>query len=161
MAWSHLALVWYKCDPAVRITLIATYFFRALIQQKPWYLTSGALTISYIRPVSRAFTLPHHQQKPLVLALLAFCCTTITTALFASAISHTPILRSISGRRDNNDAHSFSSSFCRTSWASSRHHHPLSSTLPKTAATRISPFTLFSSKPPTPDFFKGAPSTPG
>ena len=28
-------------------------------------------------------------------------------------------------------------------------------------AGRLSHFRLFSSKPPTPDFFKGAPSTPG
>ncbi|KAL7532495.1 hypothetical protein ACHAXR_004668 [Thalassiosira sp. AJA248-18] len=86
-----------------------------------------------------------------VLFLLALCCTITATALFASAFSHTPIRTFTSIRRGDD---------CRTILAG-RHHDPLLLTLPRGLATRFSQVTLFSSKPPTSDFFKGAPSTPG
>ena len=84
----------------------------------------------------------------MLMAAILYC--DAITAKFASAFTHThsSIAKSSYTRRD-----------CKT-LAGQQHWNQRQGQGAATAG-RLSHFRLFSSKPPTPDFFKGAPSTPG
>ena len=87
----------------------------------------------------------------LTLMLMAAIVYDATTAKFASAFTHThsSIAKLSYTRRDYKTL------------AGQQQHWNQRQGQGAATAGRLSHFRLFSSKPPTPDFFKGAPSTPG